>query len=78
MDRLTNSSSVTLLPYTSVPLTKSGGGTVAGAGVASSSGPPSGSNATVAAAAAEERVAEAVTEGEITKRIDDIGRWVGV
>ena len=71
MDRLTNSSSVTLLPYTSVPLTKSGGGTVAG-------GPPSGSNATVAAAAAEERVAEAVTEGEITKRIDDIGRWVGV
>ena len=70
MDRLTNSSSVTLLPYTSVPLTKSGGGTAAG-------GPPSGSNATVAAAA-EERVAEAVTEGEITKRIDDIGRWVGV
>ena len=77
MDRLTNSSSVTLLPYTSVPLTKSGGGTVAG--VSPSSGPPSGSNATVAAAAAaEERVAEAVTEGEITKRIDDIGRWVGV
>ena len=67
---MTNSSSVTLLPYTSVPLTKSGGGTAAG-------GPPSGSNATVAAAA-EERVAEAVTEGEITKRIDDIGRWVGV
>ena len=73
---MTNSSSVTLLPYTSVPLTKSGGGTVAG--VSSSSGPQSGSNATVAAAAAEERVAEAVTEGEITKRIDDIGRWVVV
>ena len=73
MDRLTNSSSVTLLPYTSVPLTKSGGGTVAG--VSPSSGPPSGTNATVAA---EERVAEAVTEGEIAKRIDDIGRWVGV
>ena len=75
MDRLTNSSSVTLLPYTSVPLTKSGGGTVTA--VSPSSGPPSGSNATVAAAA-EERVAEAVTEGEITKRIDDIGRGVGV
>ena len=66
VDRLTTSSSVTLLPYTSVPLTK-GGPT----GTPSPSGPQSSANATVV-----EEKAEAVTEGEITKRIDDIGRWV--
>ena len=64
VDRLTTSSSVTLLPYTSVPLTK--GGTTAGA----PSGPQSSPATTV------EEKSEAVTEGEITKRIDDIGRWV--
>ena len=65
MDRLTTSSSVTLLPYTSVPLTKGGP-----AGTPSPSGPQFSSTTTV------EEKAEAVMEGEITKRIDDIGRWV--
>ena len=63
VDRLTTSSSVTLLPYTSVPLTKIG-----------PTGAPSGGPQSSPATTVEEK-AEAVTEGEITKRIDDIGRW---
>ena len=66
MDRLTTSSSVTLLPYTSVPLTKIGP-----TGAPSGGGPQSTPASTV-----EEKAEESVTEGEITKRIDDIGRWV--
>ena len=73
VDRLTTSSSVTLLPYTSVPLTK-GGQQQQTCGALPSSGPQS-SPATARVEEKEEAEA-AVTEGEITRRIDDIGRWV--
>ena len=62
---MTTSSSVTLLPYTSVPLTKIG-----------PTGAPSGGPQSTPATTVEEKAEESVTEGEITKRIDDIGRWV--